>query len=215
MMPAAPVSRTRRTASRSEMPPATTRSRPPSAPARRSPRSPRRRSRGPGRSAGRRGPQARTGGREGWAARRDASGRPRAGPPGIQAHGEPVARHIDAGAEELGVVGDRERGHHAGRPGGEGDADRLRRIETTGELERRRDPRRDGADGVRVDRGAVLRAPSKSTRWINGAPRLTKCSAIALRPVGRWHRCPSTPRAQRRRGGGPFSMSIAGITSTG
>ena len=64
-----------------------------------------------------------------------------------------------------------------GRAGGEGQADRLGRVDAAGELERDRDPGRDRPDGVEVAR-TPARAPSKSTRWISRAPIATNRSAI-------------------------------------
>ena len=156
MMPAAPASRTRRSASRSFTPPATRRS------TSADPRE--RRELGDLGLAGRvaeHEPSDAAAGELGDEVRQRGRRRPvpreRGEPvrPRVEPDREPVAGDLEARPQERRVVGEREAGHDARRAGGERDLDRLGRVEAAGELERRRDARGDRADRVGVHRGAA------------------------------------------------------------
>jgi hypothetical protein len=88
-------------------------------------------------------------------ASRDATGTQRGDPGERRAERQPVTRDVDAGAQQRRVIGEGEAAHHPRRASGEGDLDRLGRVDAPGKLQRRRDPRRDRPEDLHVDRGAA------------------------------------------------------------
>ena len=172
--------------------------------------------RGRGRSAARRGRRARRASARGSAAA-GAMPRERGEPVGARRRARPRAsrrRPRGSPRSAAGSSATRQRGHDPRRPGGEREPDRVRRC-------RRR--RRAGAASRPAPRsrrpprgspGAPRRAPSKSTTWISGAPRPTKCSAIRSgRSVGA--PMPVATPGQKTTRERPLSRSIAGMTCTG
>ena len=126
---------------------------------------------------------------------------------------EPVAGDLEAGPEQRRVVGHGEAWSRR--------ASRRRRTRR-GSPPASRGRRRAGAASrpaaaiapiASMLTGAPRRAPSKSTTWISGAPRPTKCSAIRSgRSVGA--PTPVDTPGQKTIRERPFSMSIAGMTCT-
>ena len=193
MMPATPVSRIRRTAvevadAAGDEELGVERPNEPSAAA----RGPARRRRATGRSGERRDRRARRPGpRASAASARRQERRP--GAPGAGRARWPASRRRRRGMPAgRRIVGDGGRQDHAGRAGGEGQPDRVRRLEPAGELQRDRRPRGDAPTDSRLA-GSPRRAPSKSTRWTTRAPAAT--NRATMPPVGRsGRRCRPTPR---------------------
>ena len=208
MMPATPRSRSRRTPSRSDTPPATRmsasveRTRRPSelrvrlgAAVRQDEaadaagdelvgeRLERRRRRGP--SPGERGEPLR---------------------PRVEPDRQPVAGDAEAVGEERRVVDDVHRQDDARRPGREGEPDLVGALEPAGELDRDRDPRRDRADDVEVRRAAALARRRSRRRGRPGrrARRTARRSGRAgpsarrRRPRRRARTRPASGRPRRR-----------------
>ena len=142
--------------------------------------------RGRGRIAGRRGRSARRPGSSRVGHARPAPGKRREPlGPRIEAHRQPVAGDGDRIAQELGLLDDAHRQHDPGRarprtPAGSGRRPRRRRP--AGAASATRDATRPTASRLT---GWPLRAPSKSTRWIERRALLDEVGGDPLGPVGR------------------------------
>ena len=73
----------------------------------------------------------------------------------IEPHGQPVAGDRDRVTQQLRLLDDAHREDDPGRARGKCQADLIGAFDATGKLEGRRNPRRDEADGVEVDRLAA------------------------------------------------------------
>ena len=199
MTPATPASRRRRMPSRSRTPPATRMS---ASYDRTSDRDPLEVRRGAAVASGRSGAtpgadQLRDERRRGSAAAAAARERGQPLRPRVEPDRQPVAGDREAAAQVVGPVGDGRREDDAGRAGGEREPDRVGRVDAAGELERDRDPGGDRADRLEVGR-APARAPSKSTRWMSGAPCATNRLGDPVRAVGGRADAGRGARASRR-----------------
>ena len=122
--------------------------------------------------------------------------------PRIEPDGEPVAGDREARPQVVGPVGDGRGQHDPRRPGGERELDPLRRIDAAGDLERDGDPRRDRPDRVEIGRRPGPRAVEVDEV---DQPRAEGHEPLGdpVRPVGRRADPRRGARASRRSAIGP------------